>query len=130
MCPRKTIATDDAPKAIGAYSQAARAGDTVYISGQIPLSPETQDFVDDDFAAQVALIFNNISAIAAAAGGSLDDIVRLTVYLVDLNNFATVNEVMGEFFIAPYPARAAVGVASLPKGAAVEIDAIMYLTDN
>ena len=130
MCPRKTIATDDAPKAIGAYSQAARAGDTVYISGQIPLSPETQDFVDGDFAAQVALIFNNISAIAAAAGGSLDDIVRLTVYLVDLNNFATVNEVMGEFFIAPYPARAAVGVASLPKGAAVEIDAIMYLTDN
>ena len=130
MCPRKTIATDDAPKAIGAYSQAARAGDSVYISGQIPLSPETQDFVEGDFAAQVALIFKNMSAIAAAAGGSLDDIVRLTVYLVDLNNFATVNDVMGEFFTAPYPARAAVGVAALPKGAAVEVDAIMHLADT
>ena len=130
MCPRKTIATDNAPKAIGAYSQAARAGDTVYISGQIPLSPETQDFVEGDFAAQVALIFSNISAIATAAGGSLDDIVRLTVYLVDLNNFATVNKVMGEFFTAPYPARAAVGVAALPKGAAVEVDAIMHLANT
>ncbi len=127
MSSRTTVSTDRAPQAIGAYSQAVRCGDTVYISGQIPLSPDTQQFVEGDFRAQVRQVFENIGAIAEAAGGGMDDIVKLTVYLVDLGNFAAVNEAMGEYFSEPFPARAAVGVASLPKGAAVEADAVMHL---
>lgn len=129
MPSRITISTDNAPQAIGAYSQAARCGSTVYISGQIPLSPDTQQFVEGDFRAQVCQVFDNVSAIAEAAGGGLNDIVKLTVYLVDLGNFGTVNEVMAEYFSEPFPARAAVGIASLPKDAAVEVDAVMHLAD-
>ncbi len=129
MPPRIAISTDRAPQAIGAYSQAARSGNTVYISGQIPLSPDTQEPVEGDFRAQVSQIFDNMSAVAQAAGGGLDDIVKLSVYLVDLGNFATVNEVMGEYFSQPYPARAAIGVACLPKDAAVEVEAVMHLSD-
>ncbi len=127
--PRATISTDNAPQAIGSYSQAARAGDAVYISGQIPLSPETQQLAEGGFRAQVVQVFDNIRAIAESAGGGLDDIVKLTVYLVDLGNFATVNEVMDEYFSAPFPARAAIGVACLPKDAAVEVEAVMHLAD-
>jgi reactive intermediate/imine deaminase len=115
--------TDAAPQAIGTYSQAVRCGDTVYMSGQIGLDPTTMQMVD----AQIVRVFENLKAVAVAAGGSLDDAVRVTVYLTDLANFARVNEVMAKYFRQPYPARAAVGVASLPRGALVEIDAVLHL---
>jgi len=121
------ISTDRAPRAIGTYSQAVRAGDTVYLSGQIPLVPETMALVEGDREAQIRQVFGNLSAVAEAAGGSLADVVKLNVFLIDLGDFALVNQVMAEFFTAPYPARAAVGVAALPRGAAVEMDAVMVL---
>jgi reactive intermediate/imine deaminase len=127
MANRVAIATDAAPAAIGPYSQAIRCGDTVYLSGQIPLDPQTMELVDASIEAQVHRVFDNLAAVAAAAGGRLDDIVRLTVYLTDLDNFTTVNEIMATYFEEPYPARAAIGIASLPRGAAVEIDAILVL---
>ena len=122
---RETIATDAAPAAIGTYSQAVRAGNTVYLSGQIPLDPGTMELVSSDFAEQAHRVFANLAAVTAAAGGSLNDCVKLTVYLLDLNNFATLNEVMAEYFDAPYPARAAIGVSQLPKGAQVEVEGVM-----
>jgi reactive intermediate/imine deaminase len=124
---RVIISTDRAPRAIGTYSQAVRAGDTVYLSGQIPLVPETMAVVEGDREAQIRQVFGNLSAVAEAAGGSLADVVKLNVFLIDLGDFALVNQVMAEFFTAPYPARAAVGVAALPRGAAVEMDAVMVL---
>ena len=127
MANRVAIATDAAPAAIGPYSQAIRSGNTVYLSGQIPLDPQTMELVDTSIEAQVHRVFDNLTAVAAAAGGSLGDIVRLTVYLTDLDNFTTVNEIMATYFEEPYPARAAIGIASLPRGAAVEIDAILVL---
>ena len=123
--PRTPIATPHAPQAIGTYSQAMRAGNTVYLSGQIPLDPATGEMVAGDMEAQVRRVFENLKALAAAAGSDLDHAVRVTVYLTDLQHFALVNRVMAEYFSQPYPARAAVGVAALPKGAAVEIDAIL-----
>ena len=123
----KPISTPDAPAAIGTYSQAVRAGDTVYLSGQIPLDPKTMKIVEGDFEAQARRVFDNLRAVCRAAGGDFDRVVRITVYLTDLANFAKVNEVMATYFREPFPARAAIGVASLPRGAAVEIDAIMHL---
>jgi len=127
MAKRQPIATPAAPAAIGTYSQAVRAGNTVYLSGQIPLDPGTMELVDSSIEAQIRRVFDNLTAVAVAAGGSLDDIVKLTVYLTDLGNFATVNAIMATYFSEPYPARAALGIASLPRGAAVEIDAILVL---
>jgi reactive intermediate/imine deaminase len=124
---RQTIHTDAAPAAIGTYSQAVRIGDLVFISGQIPLVPATMELSDGDFAARARQVFDNLKAIAEAAGGSLDDAVKLTIFLTDLDNFATVNEVMAEYFAEPYPARAAVQVAALPKGVDIEADAILSL---
>lgn len=124
---RKIIQTDDAPAAIGTYSQAVRTGNLVFLSGQIPLDPETMQLVGEDFEARARRVFDNLEAVARAAGGSLDHAVKLTVYLTDLGNFATVNTVMADYFKAPYPARAAVGVASLPKGADVEAEAVLAL---
>lgn len=124
---RVTIATDRAPAAIGTYSQAVRIDNTVYLSGQIPLLPESMEMVGADFAAQAEQVFSNLSAVCEAAGGSLNDIAKLTVYLMDLGNFATVNATMERFFTAPFPARAAIQVAGLPKGALIEVDAIMAL---
>ena len=123
---KQTIHTTAAPQAIGTYSQAVRCGDTVYLSGQIGLDPQSMQMVDG-IDAQILRVFENLKAVAAAAGGSLDHAVRVTVYLTDLANFARVNEVMAKYFREPYPARAAVGVASLPRGAQVEIDAILHL---
>ena len=125
--PRTPITTTNAPQAIGTYSQAMRAGNTVYLSGQIPLDPATGELVAGDMEAQVRRVFENLKAVAAAAGSNLDHAVRVTVYLTDLQHFALVNRVMAEYFSQPYPARAAIGVAALPKGAAVEIDAILEL---
>ena len=125
---KQVIRTDAAPKAIGTYSQAVRCGNTVYLAGQIGLDPATMELVAG-IAPQIQRVFENLKAVAAAAGGGLNDIVKLTVYLTDLNHFARVNEVMAAYFDAPYPARAALGVASLPRGALVEIDAIMALQD-
>ena len=124
---KQAIHTDDAPAAIGTYSQAARAGNIVFLSGQIPLVPDTMEVVGGDFEARARQVFSNLAAVAKAAGGSLDDVVKVTVFLTDLDNFAIVNAVMEDFFELPYPARAAVGVASLPKGADVEADAILVL---
>lgn len=124
---KKTIQTDKAPQAIGTYSQAVRAGDTVYLSGQIPLVPGTQELVSGDMRAQIARVFENLKAVAQAAGGSLADVTKLNVFLTDLANFPLVNEVMPQYFAQPYPARAAIGVAALPKGASVEMDAIMVV---
>lgn len=124
------ISTDRAPQAIGTYSQAVRVGDTVYISGQIPLVPETMEVVEGDMEASIRRVFDNLKAICEAAGGSLADIVKLNIFLTDLGNFALVNEVMATYFQQPYPARAAVGVASLPKAVAVEMDAVMVLVDG
>ncbi|MGB3918190.1 RidA family protein [Thiothrix litoralis] len=121
------ISTTDAPQAIGTYSQAVRVGDTVYLSGQIPLVPATMQMVEGDIAAQVRQVFENLAAVAKAAGGSLNDCVKVHVFLTDLVNFPVVNQVMSEFFAEPYPARAAIGVAALPRGAQVEVDAIMVL---
>jgi reactive intermediate/imine deaminase len=123
---KQTVSTADAPAAIGPYSQAVRAGDTVYLSGQIPLDPATMQLVEG-FDNQVRRVFDNLLAVCRAAGGDFDDVVRVTVYLTDLANFGKVNEAMAACFREPYPARAAVGVASLPRGAAVEIDAVMHL---
>jgi reactive intermediate/imine deaminase len=125
--PRTIIRTDQAPQAIGTYSQAVKCGNTVYLSGQIPLDPATMQLVDGDMAAQIRRVFDNLSAVAEAAGGSLADVAKLNVFLPDLGHFALVNEIMAEYFRAPYPARAAVGVAALPKGAAVEMDAVLEL---
>jgi reactive intermediate/imine deaminase len=124
---RTIIQTDNAPQAIGTYSQAVRTGNTVYMSGQIPLDPASMKLVDGGMDAQIQRVFDNLSAVAEAAGGSLNDIVKLNVFLPDLGHFALVNEIMAKYFSEPYPARAAVGVASLPKGAQVEMDAIMEL---
>ncbi len=123
----KPVHTDQAPAAIGTYSQAVQAGETVYLSGQIPLDPETMTLVEGPVETQVRQVFRNLAAVARAAGGGLENAVKLTVYLVDLADFGTVNEVMAEFFTAPYPARAAVQVAALPKAARVEVDAILVL---
>jgi len=128
MAQKTIIQTDYAPKAIGTYSQAVKVGDTVYLSGQIPLVPETMEVISGDMEAQVRRVFDNLKAVAEAAGGSLADIVKLNIFLTDLSHFALVNEVMAEYFQQPYPARAAVGVASLPKDVPVEMDAIMVLT--
>ena len=122
---KQPIHTDNAPAAIGTYSQAIRAGGTVYLSGQIPLVPETMELVSGGAELQIRQVFDNLLAVAEAAGGTLADIVKLTVYLTDLGDFPTVNEIMAEYFTEPYPARAAIGVAQLPKGAAVEMDAIV-----
>ncbi|MCY3769808.1 MAG: RidA family protein [Gammaproteobacteria bacterium] len=127
MSKKEIIATKSAPGAIGTYSQAVRSGNTIYISGQIPLDPETMDIVDDTFEAAANQVFSNLEAIAAAAGGSLEDAVKLTIYMTDLANFATVNTIMAKHVPEPYPARAAVGVASLPKGVPIEIDAILVI---
>lgn len=123
----EAIHTDAAPKAIGTYSQAIRAGNTVYLSGQIPLNPETMELVGEDMATQIRQVFDNLSAVAKAAGGSFSDVVKLNVFLTDLTHFPLVNELMAEYFSEPYPARAAVGVAALPRGAGVEMEAIMVL---
>jgi reactive intermediate/imine deaminase len=124
---KQIISTKSAPAAIGTYSQAVKVGDTVYLSGQIPLDPETMELVGGDARAQIRRVLDNLRAVAEAAGGSLADVVKLTVYLTDLGYFPTVNEVMAEYFTEPYPARAAVGVAALPKNAAVEMEAVMVL---
>jgi len=124
---REIIATDKAPKAIGTYSQAIKVGTTVYLSGQIPLVPETMEMVDGDMETQIRRVFANLTAVAEAAGGSLADIAKLNIFLTDLTHFPLVNQVMSEYFAEPYPARAAIGVASLPKDAGVEMDAIMEL---
>ena len=124
---RQAIHSDDAPAAIGTYSQAVRSGSLVFLSGQIPLDPKTMEFVDGDFEARARQVFDNLRAVAEAAGGDLNQVVKLTIFLTDLANFATVNSVMEEYFEQPFPARAAVGVASLPKGADVEADAILVL---
>ncbi len=124
---KEIINTEQAPHAIGTYSQAVRVNDTVYLSGQIPLHPETMLLVESDISAQIIQVLDNLRAVAEAAGGGLDDIVKLNVFLIDLSHFPIVNEIMGRYFQEPYPARAAVGVASLPKGAQVEMDAIMVL---
>ena len=122
---REIIHTDGAPAAVGTYSQAVRTGNLVFISGQIPFVPETMEVVEGDFAARARQVFSNLKAIAEAAGGSLDNAVKLTIFMTDLDNFATVNEVMAEFCSEPYPARAAVQVAALPKGVDIEADAIL-----
>jgi reactive intermediate/imine deaminase len=124
---RKTISTDGAPKAIGPYSQAVRAGDTVYLSGQIALDPATMELVTGDIGAEVRRVFENLKAVAEAAGASLAQAVKVNAYLTDLADFAKVNEVMAEYIPQPYPARAAVGVAQLPRGARVEVECILYL---
>jgi reactive intermediate/imine deaminase len=124
---KNAIHSDGAPAAIGTYSQAIETGGLVFLSGQIPLDPATMEVIDGDFEARARRVFDNLAEVAAAAGGSLDDVVKLTVFLTDLGNFATVNSVMEGYFSTPYPARAAVGVASLPKGVDVEADAILAL---
>jgi reactive intermediate/imine deaminase len=124
---RKAIHTERAPQAIGTYSQAVRAGDTVYLSGQIPFDPATQSLVTGDIEAEVRRVFENLKAVAEAAGGSLAQAVKVNVYLTDLAHFTKVNEVMAQYFPQPYPARAAVGVASLPRGARVEAECVLYL---
>ena len=124
---RKTIQTERAPQAIGTYSQAVRAGDTVFLSGQIPLDPATKELVAGDIEAQIRRVFENLKAVAEAAGGSLAQAVKVNVYLTDLAHFARVNEIMAQYFPQPYPARAAVGVAQLPRGARVEAECVLYL---
>ncbi len=124
---KKIISTTQAPAAIGPYSQAVKVGDTVYLSGQIPLDPITAELVDGGFNAQARQVFKNLNAVAKAAGGSLADAVKLTVYVTDLNNFHLLNEVMIEFLPEPFPARATIEVSALPKGASVEVDAILSL---
>ncbi|SDB42660.1 reactive intermediate/imine deaminase [Pseudidiomarina indica] len=121
------INTEQAPAAIGTYSQAVKIGTTVYLSGQIPLVPATMEMVSEDFRAQAVQVFDNLSAVCEAAGGALQDMVKVQIYLIDLGNFPIVNEVMAEYFSAPYPARAAIGVKALPKGAQIEIDGVMEL---
>jgi reactive intermediate/imine deaminase len=125
--PRQVIHTASAPKAIGTYSQAMRAGDTVYISGQIPLDPATGQLISGDIEAEIRRAFDNLKAIAQAAGGTLGDAVKLSVFLTDLSHFPKVNEIMATYFNEPYPARAAIGVAALPRGARVEVECILSL---
>jgi reactive intermediate/imine deaminase len=127
---KSIISTHRAPQAIGTYSQAVRAGNTVYLAGQIPLVPETMELEVGDTDASIRRVFDNLAAVAEAAGGGLGDVVKLNVYLTDLAHFPLVNQVMAEYFREPFPARAAVGVAALPKGAAVEMDAVMVLEDG
>jgi reactive intermediate/imine deaminase len=127
MTNKTIIHTDRAPQAIGTYSQAVRVGDTVYLSGQIPLVPDTMVLVTGDMEAQIRRVFDNLAAVAEAAGGSLADLAKLNVYLTDLGHFPLVNQVMASYFSEPYPARAAIGVAALPKGAAVEMDGVLIL---
>jgi len=124
---KQIIKTDKAPQAIGTYSQAVKVDNTVYLSGQIPLIPETMELVEGDISAEIRRVFDNLKAVAQAAGGDLKDIVKLNVFLTDLTNFPTVNEIMAEYFAEPYPARAAIGVAALPKGVGVEMDAVMVI---
>lgn len=126
---KNIISTDKAPQAIGTYSQAVQIDNTVYLSGQIPLVPETMELVEGDIRIQIIQVFKNLTAVAEASGGSLADIAKLNIYLTDLSHFSLVNEVMSEFFNQPYPARAAVGVAELPKSCTVEMDAILVLPD-
>ena len=121
------ISTDQAPQAIGTYSQAVQIGTTVYCSGQIPLVPETMEMIGDDIELQITRVFDNLSAVAQAAGGTLENVVKINIFLTDLVHFAKVNEIMAKYFSAPYPARAAIGVASLPKDALVEMDAVLEL---
>ncbi len=125
---KEIISTDKAPQAIGTYSQAVKTGSTVYLSGQIPLIPETMEMLDGDIKQQIHQVFQNLQAVAKAAGGGLSDVVKLNVFLTNLSDFPYVNEVMAEYFQQPYPARAAIGVAALPKDAAVEMDAILELS--
>ena len=124
---REIISTDKAPQAIGTYSQAVKIDNTVYMSGQIPLIPETMELVEGDIKAQIVRVFDNLLAVANAAGGDLSHVVKLNVFLTDLANFPVVNEVMANYFSEPYPARAAIGVAALPKAAEVEMDAVLQL---
>ena len=124
---REIIRTDQAPQAIGTYSQAVKVGKTVYLSGQIALDPQSMTLIDGDTEAEVRRVLDNLRAVATAAGGSLGDVVKLNVFLVDLANFALVNQVMAEYFQEPYPARAAIGVAALPRGASVEMDGVLEL---
>jgi reactive intermediate/imine deaminase len=126
---RQIVSTSNAPSAIGTYSQAVTVGRTVYLSGQIPLLPDTMELVSSDFAEQADQVFRNLRAVADAAGGSFAEMVKLTIYLDDLTNFPAVNETMAQYFAEPYPARAAVQVAALPKAAMIEIDAIMVLDE-
>lgn len=126
---KSIIQTDRAPQAIGTYSQAVKAGNTVYLSGQIPLVPETMEMVSEDFAEQTVQVFENIKAVCEAAGGKTDDLVKVNIYLTDLSHFAKVNEIMSQYFNQPYPARAAIQVSALPKGAQVEIDGVMELPE-
>ena len=127
MSVRTTINTEKAPEAIGTYSQAVKVGGTIYLSGQIPLVPESMSMVEGDFKAQADQVFKNLTAVCAAAEGNLQDIVKLNIYLTDLNNFAVVNDVMSQYFSKPYPARAAIGVSQLPKGALIEADGVMVI---
>lgn len=127
MPNRSIISTDKAPKAIGTYSQAVKVGTTVYLSGQIPLDPDTMELVSGDMEQEIVRVFDNLGAVCEAAGGSLQEIAKLNIFLTDLSHFALVNEVMARYFEQPYPARAAIGVAALPKGARVEMDGIMEL---
>lgn len=126
---RRIIQTDLAPKAIGTYSQAVQVGATVYLSGQIPLDPATMELVEGGMEVQVRRVFDNLKAVAEAAGGGLKDVVKLNVFLTDLSHFPLVNQVMAEYFAEPYPARAAIGVAALPRGAGVEMDAVLVLDE-
>ena len=124
---REIINTENAPAAIGTYSQAIKIGSTVYCSGQIPLDPKTMEFVSEDIKDQIHQVFKNLAAVAEAAGGNLNDIAKLNIFLTDLSCFPTVNEIMAEHFVTPYPARAAIGVKELPKGAQVEMDCVIEL---
>jgi reactive intermediate/imine deaminase len=124
------INTDKAPQAIGTYSQAVKVNNTVYLSGQIPLIPETMEMVDGNIEAQIRRVFDNLTAVCEAAGGKLQDIAKLNIFLTDLSNFATVNLIMAEYFEQPYPARAAIGVAQLPKDAEVEMDGVLELDES
>ncbi|GGY98169.1 MULTISPECIES: RidA family protein [Shewanella] len=127
MADKVIVATDKAPAAIGTYSQAVKVGTTVYLSGQIPLNPTSMELAGDDFESQVIQVFENLQAVCQAAGGTLADMVKLNIYMVDLAHFGKVNEVMGRYFQQPYPARAAIGVKQLPKGALVEMDGVLEL---
>lgn len=126
---KSVIQTDQAPAAIGTYSQAIQAGNTVYLSGQIPLVPSSMQLVSDDFNAQAKQVFENLVAVCEAAGGNINDLVKVNIYLTDLGHFTSVNEIMSQYFSQPYPARAAIGVKELPKGAQIEIDGVLVLPE-
>lgn len=126
---KSIIQTENAPQAIGTYSQAVKAGTTVYLSGQIPLDPTSMEIVSDDFAAQTRQVFDNVKAVCEAAGGTMNDLVKLNIYLRDLSHFAMVNQIMSDYFSQPYPARAAIGISALPKDAQIEIDGVMELPE-